>query len=158
SNPSALFNSNPYITTSYLKIPNFGATPTIYSIASGNWSNPATWSLGRVPIAGDIVDIDPGTTVTYDVNDSAGAAALNTLEIQPTGKLTFSTTSNTTLYVVNFVVLQGGELDIGTQANPIAANVTAQVVFANQPLNTTLDPEQYGNGLIGLGTVNTFGA
>ena len=60
--------------------------------------------------------------------------------------------------VVNLMVLQGGELDIGTQANPIAANVTATVVWVNQPLNTALDPEQYGNGLIVLGTMNTYGA
>jgi chitodextrinase len=151
-------NSDPYIVTPYLKIPNFGAHPTVVSVKSGNWSDPTVWSLSRLPTAGDIVDINPGTTVTYDVNDSAGAAALNTLEIQPTAKLTFRTDITTGLYVVNFVVLQGGELDIGTQANPIAANVMAQVVFANQPLNTTLDPEQYGNGLIGLGTINMYGA
>ncbi len=60
--------------------------------------------------------------------------------------------------VVNLMVLQGGTLDIGTQANPIPANITATVVWVNQALNTTLDPEQYGNGLIVLGTMNTFGA
>ena len=59
---------------------------------------------------------------------------------------------------MNLVVLQGGELDIGTQANPIPANLTATVVWVNQALNTTTDPEQYGNGLIVLGTVNTYGA
>ena len=62
--------TTPMIVTPYLTIPNFGATPTIYSIASGNWYNPATWSLDRVPTTGDIVDIEPGTTVTYNVNDS----------------------------------------------------------------------------------------
>ena len=56
------------------------------------------------------------------------------------------------------MVLQGGELDIGTQANPIPSNLTATVVWVNQSLNTTLDPEQYGNGLIVLGTMNTYGA
>src|SRR5262249_35932266 len=121
------------------------------------WSDPTVWSLGRLPAAGEIVDINPGTTVTYDVNDSSAAATLNTLEIQATGKLTFRTDVTTQLNVVNLVVLQGGELDIGTQANPAASNVTAQVVFANQALNTTLDPAQYGNGLIGLGTVNMYG-
>ena len=42
--------------------------------------------------------------------------------------------------------------------HPVASNVTAQVVFDNQPLNTTLDPAQYGNGLIALGTVTMYGA
>src|SRR5262249_3532647 len=150
-------NTDPYIVTPYLTIPNFGAKPNIVSVKSGNWSDPTVWSLGRLPAAGEIVDINPGTTVTYDVNDSSAAATLNTLEIQATGKLTFRTDVTTQLNVVNLVVLQGGELDIGTQANPVASNVTAQVVFANQALNTTLDPAQYGNGLIGLGTVNMYG-
>jgi hypothetical protein len=64
--PSGSFNSDPYITTPYLKIPNFGAKPTIYSVQSGNWSSAATWSLGRVPRAGDIVDVNSGTTVNSD--------------------------------------------------------------------------------------------
>src|SRR5207302_8063063 len=80
------------ITTPYLTIPNFGASPTIYSVASGNWSSPATWSLGRVPTTGDIVDIYPGTTVTYDVN---ATVQLKTLEIQPTGTMTLRTDVNT---------------------------------------------------------------
>ena len=72
--------------------------------------------------------------------------------------LTFSTSVNTQMYVVNLMVLQGGTLDIGTQASPIPANITANVVWVNQAINTTLDPEQYGNGLIVLGTFNTYGA
>jgi len=158
NNGTSLINSNPYITTPYLNIPNFGARPTVVSVKSGSWSDPTIWSPEGVPTAGAIVDINPGTTVTYDVDDVNATATLNTLEIQATGTLTFRTDTNTELNVVNLVVLSGGELDIGTQANPVAANVTATVVFANQPLNTTLDPEQYGNGLIVLGTMTTFGA
>ncbi len=146
------------VTFPYLNIPDFGYDPTIVSVQSGNWSNPATWSLGRVPAAGDIVDINPGTTVTYDLDDTTDAAPLNTVEVQSGGTLTFSTSVNTQMYVVNLMVLQGGTLDIGTQANPIPANITATVVWVNQALNTTLDPEQYGNGLIVLGTMNTYGA
>jgi hypothetical protein len=155
---NVIVSAQGYITTPYLSIPDFGASPTIVSIQSGNWSNPSTWSLGRVPTAGDVVDINAGTTVTYDVNDTADAAPLNTVEVKSGGTLTFSTTANTLMYVVNLVVLQGGELDIGTQANPMPANLTATVVWVNQPLNTTFDPEQYGNGLIVLGTMNTYGA
>ena len=36
-------------------IPDFCAIDTIRSVGSGAWSNPATWSAGRVPAAGDVV-------------------------------------------------------------------------------------------------------
>jgi hypothetical protein len=148
-------DTSPYITTPYLTVPNFGAKPTIYSVASGNWSNPATWSLGRVPAAGDIVDIEPGTTVTYDVNSTV---QLNTLEIQPTGTLTFATNINTEVVVGNFLVLQDGTLVVGTAANPIAANVTANINLGNVAFNTATDPNQFGDGLIVLGNVTMHGA
>jgi hypothetical protein len=143
------------IITPYLNIPDFGANPTIVSVKSGNWSDPTVWSLGRLPGAGDIVDVNPGTTVVYDVNSTV---ALNTLEIQATGSLKFRTDIDTQLVVGNFLVLEGGYLEIGTQANPVAANVMAQVFIANQAINTTLDPEQFGTGLIVLGKMTTYGA
>jgi PKD repeat protein len=146
------------ITTSYLTIPNFGAQPTIVSVKSGNWSDPTVWSLGRLPTAGDIVDINPGTTITYDVNDVNGTAAMNTLEIQPTATLTFRTDINTQIVVGNFLVLQGGNLIVGTAANPIAANVVANINLGNQALNATTDPNQFGDGLIVLGNVTMHGA
>ena len=97
----------PLIVTPYLNIPNFGANPTIVSVASGNWSNPATWSLGRVPATGDVVDIAPGTNVTYDVNDSTDSKVLNTVEVEANATLSFATTVSTQMCVVNFMVLQG---------------------------------------------------
>src|SRR5262249_42874519 len=148
-------NSDPYIVTSYLKIPNFGAHPTIRTIASGNWSNAKIWSAGRVPAAGDLVSIDPGYTVTYDVNSTA---ALNTLEIQATGTLTFRTDLNTHLVVGNFLVLEGGSLVVGTAANPIAPTVQADIDIADQAINTSTDPQQFGTGLIVLGDVTMHGA
>jgi len=132
-------------------------TPNV-SIASGNWSTPAIWSLDRVPIAGDIVGIMEGTTVTYDVNDSTLSTPLATVEVQNGGTLTFSTAASTEMFVGNMVVLAGGTLNIGTQANPIPVGITAQVVWINQALNTTCDPEQYLHGLTVLGTMNTYGA
>jgi PKD repeat protein len=143
------------IDTGHDKIPNFGATPTIVAIGSGNWSSPATWLPGRVPQAGDIVAINNTFTVTYDL---VSDAALNTVVINAGGKLIFRTDVDTRLTVINFLVLEGGELRIGTEAVPVAANKRAEVIFADVPIDLTKDPSQYGNGLIALGKVTMHGA
>jgi PKD repeat protein len=144
-----------YIVTPYETIPDFGANPTVSAVHSGNWSNPATWSTGQVPGAGDVVAIGANTTVTYDV---VSTAAVNTVEVHSGGVLQFRPDINTELMVVNLLVLAGGTLQVGTTANPVQSNVSAQIVFADQPLNLTTDPSQYGNGLIALGTVTMCGA
>ncbi len=143
------------ISTPHDDIPDFGFDPTIVSVVSGDWSSPSTWSLGRTPMAGDVVSIAASTTVSYDVQSDA---RLQTIVVQAGGQLTFRTDLNTRVTVVNFMVLEGGELRVGTAANPVAAGVTAEIVFANQPLNPTFDPDQYGNGLIALGKVTMHGA
>jgi hypothetical protein len=144
-----------FIVTPFDTIPNFGAHPTVVSAQSGAWSNPATWSIGVVPTTGDIVSIVAGTTVTYDV---VSTAAVKTVAIQAGGHLVFRTDISTTLTVVNLLVMEGGELQVGTSANPVAANVSAQIIFPDLPIDTTADPSQYGDGLIGLGTVTMHGA
>src|SRR5262249_21626424 len=56
-----------------------------------------------------------------------------------------------------FVVLPGGDLEVGTTTTPIAANVMANIIIANQAINPSIDPNQFGTGLIGLGTVHMAG-
>jgi hypothetical protein len=93
--------------------------------------------------------------VAYDV---VSTAHLNTLEVQAGGDLHFRTDVDTQVIVGNFLVLAGGSLEVGTSANPVSAGVTAQIIIADQAINTTNDPEQFGTGLIGLGTVTMQGA
>jgi PKD repeat protein len=144
-----------YIVTPYDRIPNFGFKPTVISVKSGNWSDPTVWSTGRLPGTGDIVDVMPGTTVTYDVNSEV---ALNTVAIQASGSLKFRPDVNTNMVVGNLEVLPGGYLEIGTASNPILGNVMANIDIANQAIDTTLDPEQFGTGLIVLGKMTSYGA
>jgi len=134
-------------------IPRLCDAPSTRSTRDGSWSNPSTWSSGRVPAAGDSVLIAPGTNVTYDAV-SDGAIACVDIE----GALRFRTDTNTRLTVVTLMVLTTGRLEIGTAAAPIGGNVSAEVVIADRPLETTRDPEQFGNGIVGLGKIRVHGA
>ncbi len=133
-------------------VPDGDATST--AITSGNWSSPSTWAGGVVPGAGAKVDIPAGYTVTYDVSSTD---PLKWLRVN--GTLTFSTTQNTKLTLDTFVVSPQGTLIIGTAANPIPANVTAEVDFpGGAPIDTIWDPTELSRGLISHGSVTLYGA
>ncbi len=144
-----------FIVTPWDRIPNFGFSPTIISAVSGNWSDPNTWSLGRTPTTGDVVAITQGTTVTYDL---VSDLKLDTITVHSGGLLTFRTDVSTRVVVKHLLVLEGGQLRVGTVANPVASNVKAEIVIADSPIDTARDPEQWGNGLIALGKVTMHGA
>ncbi|HET6247498.1 MAG TPA: G8 domain-containing protein [Tepidisphaeraceae bacterium] len=124
------------------------------SAHSGNWSDPHTWADGRVPKAGDFVQIRAGDTVTYDVNSDATIRMVHVA-----GTLTFSREKSTKLRV-GLIKIQAGTtaseegfdcdahgptgagdsadsprpvLEIGTLDNPIPANVTATIQLAYIP-------------------------
>ena len=112
---------------------------------SGNWSDARTWENGRTPKAGDFVQVRSGHTITYDANSTD---AMRMLHIA--GTLTFSRTKST-LLDIGLIKIEPGEsttedgfdchdaapvatasaviptLDIGTQASPIPAGVTATI-------------------------------
>jgi hypothetical protein len=134
-------------------IPRLCAAPSSASTRDGDWSNPSTWSNGRVPSSGDLVLITRGTAVTYDaVSDSP----VSCIDVE--GALRFSPRVNTRLTVGTLTVVATGRLEIGTQESPIADDVSAEIVIADQPIDTTRDPEQFGGGLIGLGTIRMHGS
>ncbi|MEA5459675.1 M36 family metallopeptidase [Arcicella sp. LKC2W] len=58
----------------------------IKSIISGDWENPLTWDMGRVPQTGDIVIIDQNHTVTIN-----GIADAKSIEYKNAAKLVFNT-------------------------------------------------------------------
>lgn len=116
----------------------------VRSAQSGRWSDPATWG-GRLPKAGERVQVRAGHVVTYDVE---GREALRMVQVS--GTLTFSREKNTLLEVGLLRVAPGdvcsedgfdchdeapvvaGEsagavLEIGTEAAPIPAGVTATI-------------------------------
>jgi hypothetical protein len=134
-------------------VPDFCASPTIRSVSSGNWSSPSTWNPSRVPGANDKVVVGAGNNVTYD---AVSDAALDCVSVE--GGLRFRNDTNTRIKVGNFMVKDGGVLEVGTSAAPVPAGITAEIIIANKPLDTNFDPEQFGTGLIGFGRVYMHGA
>ena len=47
---------------------NLSIAATCTSLSSGNWTDPATWSCGVQPSAGDTIMINVGDTVTISEN------------------------------------------------------------------------------------------
>jgi hypothetical protein len=94
-----------------------GARPvSAQSAGATNWSDPATWPGGRVPVAGEKVEIPRGREVILDVSPPP----LNGLTIN--GKLAFADRADLEL-TTEWIMLHG-ELQIGTAAKPHARKAT----------------------------------
>jgi hypothetical protein len=130
--------------------PEFAGGPVVTSVRDGNWSDPGTWG-GAVPGAAQAVIVKH--VVTFDTQTE-----VYDLGVYPGGTLTFRTDINTLLKVGTVEVMVGGTLIIGSQQAPIAPTVTAQIIFKDRAISPSRDPGQYGNGLLGFGTVVMFGA
>ncbi|MGC8802205.1 MAG: hypothetical protein ACP5PS_00290 [Bacteroidales bacterium] len=98
----------------------------ITSAASGNWSNPATWTGGVVPGAADSVRIRNGHTITVDGNYTCKTLGLN------------GGANNTTLTIAGTNVLT--VIDLVSLAAPLVNSK-----------NTTLN---VGNGKLTCNTIN----
>jgi hypothetical protein len=134
-------------------IPYFCASPTATAVADGLWSDPATWSPRAVPAANAKVSIPAERAVSYDV---VADAAIQCIELA--GRLSFSPDVNTRMKIVSLVVMSGGTLEVGTPARPVQAGRHAEIVIADQPFDSRIDPGQIGNGIVGLGRIVMHGS
>lgn len=141
-------------------IPNYAKNPTVVSIQSGNWFDPATWSTNVVPGTGDVVKIQIEHDINYNGSSAASIAAIGV-----EGALSFDTQMNNLLRVGNIIVYRDGYLVAGTSLDPVTNSVSTEIVFLDQEIPTSqvdhvtgvIDPYQYGNGLIVLGVVRMHG-
>jgi hypothetical protein len=123
------------------------------AVASGDWTNPATWAGGAVPGAGAKVLIPAGITVRYDANSSA---ALQILRVN--GTLTFAHDANTLLVVDTLIVHTYGTLHIGTEEQPIGDEFEARILFpVDTDIDAVWDPTLVSRGLLSRGQVRMFG-
>ena len=102
-----------------LVIPSTNAAPTLHSVGSGAWSDPATWSGGRVPSATDPATIESGTTVTV-----TGQTQVAGVTVAAGGRLTFDPNASATLASTRNILV-GGTLSM----RPASASVVQTIRF-----------------------------
>src|SRR5712691_6080375 len=90
-------------------VPDFCGQPTVTSVAGGVWSDPATWSTGKVPAPEDRVAISRRHDVVYDM---VSDAKLGCVEIR--GRLRFRADANTRMKTENVMVMDEGYLEVGS--------------------------------------------
>ncbi|RRJ90477.1 Ig-like domain-containing protein [Flavobacterium macacae] len=108
------------------------------AIASGNWSNTATWSSGAVPNEGDNVTVPAGLTVTQD------DAAAKSYNLTVDGNLVYSATTAANLVVGNSVTINS----TGNLTGPATGTVVTH--------GLTVGGNLVNNGVLDLST-NTAG-
>ena len=117
----------------------------VSSVASGNWSNPATWQGGAVPTGGDIL-ISTGTTVTVD---GVLPSTYRYIYVQDNATLQFQPDVTTGLTCDTLITSDCATLTVGTDDAPITALAT--ITFAGPAIDATADPYQLTRGLQAMG-------
>ena len=127
---------------------------TYKAIQNGSWFDPNTWEGGKIPGDDAKVLIPTSMQVTYDQESTARIATLRV-----DGTLQFAADQNTQLLIDTFVVAPEGTLLIGTEGQPIQADITTRITFtSDQPIDTHWDPMRLSRGLVSHGQVRIFGA
>lgn len=118
----------------------------------GKWSDPATWSTGRVPAGGDRVRIPDGISIILDCD-----AVCDVLVVD--GGLGVDTDLATSLTVTTMFGLPTAEFQCGYYIDGEAheAESKFELIFRDAPLSPVGDPKQYWNGLIWFGRWDMHG-
>jgi hypothetical protein len=124
-------------------IPDFCASPTSTAVKSGSWSSADTWDV--VPAANGRILIPSGFKVAYDQNV---ATAYKCVGVK--GLLWFSRTGTLNLRTSELLVYGEGELNIGTEREPVTGDVSVEF---DGTIDTGTDAQAHGVGFIGLGVV-----
>ena len=77
--------------------------------------------------------------------------------IEVAGTLRASRAHDTTTRFTHLVILHGGYLDVGTQADPIPCDRKVDFVVRDVPIDTAKDPFQWGNGFVNFGRQTRVG-
>lgn len=158
--PSENADDTTYIHTisGFDRIPNYalhsGTVVNSNGTGGGNWSSGSTWSGGSVPAAGTIVRIRRGDTVTVD---GVVSTEYLVVSVENGGTLQHSVAASTELHTQTLQVRETGTYTMGTPASPVPNGTTCKLVLNDASLDTTFDPNQWGNGLVVLGSFTACG-
>ncbi|SEW44380.1 G8 domain-containing protein [Cognatiyoonia koreensis] len=126
---------------------------THIAVRDGDWDDPDTWYQGNIPGDGSRVLIPEGVHVHYDFESDA---RIFTLRVD--GELEFATDTDSKLVVDTFVASPTSKLVMGTEDNPVDADVNIDIIFANNgAINVDWDPMLLSRGLIAHGEVSIHG-
>ena len=90
------------------------SAPIIKSINNGNWSQPSTWSLNRIPQSGDTIVIATGNVITINDDETLNTASF----LKVYGKLSFQNNNSTLSLADNsFVWVFAGGMIQGVSAS-----------------------------------------
>ena len=130
------------------------AETTHVAVNDGSWFDPSTWKNGEIPPAGAKVLIPQGRTVLYD-----GESDVSIKIVRVDGAFQFAHNKNTKLVVDTLITDTKSTLQIGTEANPIQADKTAQIIIdGSTPIDKNWDPLQISRGVVTHGKVRIHGA
>ncbi|TNV88229.1 hypothetical protein FGO68_gene13028 [Halteria grandinella] len=120
------------------------------------WSNPASWTSGAVPVAGEAVKVESGWNMIYDIEDSPIYAS-----IEINGYLTFKNDASKLVLRTQGLFVRAGRLTIGTQDDPFYGS--AQIIFYGNAQSPFLQfdllvAQGALNALASSGTVTMVGA
>jgi len=81
------------------------------------WSDPKSWTSGKVPLAGEDVEVEPGWNMIFDLGDDS--PVFNIVNVN--GKLTFKndTADNKAVHLkAHQIFVRAGELHVGSKEYP----------------------------------------
>jgi hypothetical protein len=127
-------------------------SPTFAAAQSGAWSEPGTWRDGAVPGDRARVAIPAGITVTVDREIPA---RLDWVNVE--GVLRFEPKAVTALTAHTVVVMESGQLEVGTVAQPVTGRTILTLASQGREFDHALDPLELTLGLIAMGQVRIHG-
>ncbi len=121
-------------------------SPTIETIQSGDWNDPAIWSRGEIPGKGDIIRINVGHTVLFNPPDEEEWSE-DTEDICNSGMISRIKEGNKINALLNFGTLENEpEKDIKISASDFIYN-NGMILGADAPDDTTT-PDVPGRNVI----------